>query len=287
MKIKIPFIIYFILIISFNTKAGNRYWVAATSSNWNNISNWSTTNGGTGGASVPGTGDVAIFNTNGLGNCNIDIPTNIGGLTVNGYTSTIDLAGFTLSSSGAITLATGVINDIPGTGSLTINSTSTTRFSGTTFGAIVNATSSRIYLNGSTFNAAAAFTKNGGGNDAGSGGNTFNSTVTINNSGTGYFLLGNTNPDTFTDDLNINNSGTDIIYLAHNSAGNIFNGNITINSTSGSGIRFGQGSSGTATLATRLPASGPSVRSSSMTFVCTPSTGTVRKDRRGFACGFC
>ena len=54
--------LYFILTISFNTKAANRYWVAATSSNWDNTANWSTTNGGTGGASVPLTGDVAIFN---------------------------------------------------------------------------------------------------------------------------------------------------------------------------------------------------------------------------------
>ena len=43
----------------------NRYWVASTTSNWNNTSNWSTTSGGSGGASVPGSSDDVIFDSNG------------------------------------------------------------------------------------------------------------------------------------------------------------------------------------------------------------------------------
>lgn len=38
----------------------DRYWVAAAS-NWNDTANWSTTSGGSGGASIPGSSDVAIF----------------------------------------------------------------------------------------------------------------------------------------------------------------------------------------------------------------------------------
>ncbi|NQY67475.1 MAG: hypothetical protein HRT72_07110, partial [Flavobacteriales bacterium] len=249
MNKNLPLSIALFFLVTINIQAANRYWVAGATSNWNNTANWSTANGGSGGASVPLATDVAIFNANGLGNCNIDILATIGGLTVDGYTSTIDLTGFIFTSAGNVTLKSGTINDTPGTGSLTINSTATARFTGTVFGAIINATSSRVYLSGSTFNAAAVFTKNGGGNDGGSGGNTFNSTVSITNSGTGYFMLANTTPDIFNDDLTLTNSGTQIIYLAHNSAGNLFNGNITINATSGNGIRFGQGSLGTATLA--------------------------------------
>src|SRR5690554_7198633 len=85
------------LLYSNDLLSATRYWVAKNTANWNNPANWSTTSGGSGGASVPGAADVAIFNANGLGNCNIDIPVNIGGLTLNGYTSVIDLSGFTLN----------------------------------------------------------------------------------------------------------------------------------------------------------------------------------------------
>ena len=47
----------------------NRYWVAATASVWDNTANWSTTSGGSGGASVPISTDTAIFDDSGLGAC--------------------------------------------------------------------------------------------------------------------------------------------------------------------------------------------------------------------------
>ena len=48
----------------------NRYWIASSAGNWNDTANWSTTSGGAGGASVPGGGDDAIFDSGGLGDCN-------------------------------------------------------------------------------------------------------------------------------------------------------------------------------------------------------------------------
>ena len=42
----------------------NRYWIAPSVGKWNNTANWSTTSGGTGGASVPGSADIAIFDAN-------------------------------------------------------------------------------------------------------------------------------------------------------------------------------------------------------------------------------
>lgn len=47
----------------------DRYWIAGSAANWNDTANWSTTSGGSSGASVPGSGDVAIFDANGLGDC--------------------------------------------------------------------------------------------------------------------------------------------------------------------------------------------------------------------------
>ena len=219
-------------------QAASRYWVSSASSNWNNTTNWSTTNGGAGGASVPLATDDIFFNNNGLGNCLIDIATTINSINITAtYSGVIDINGNTFNIIGTINneFAGGTINDTPGTSSLTINSTARTRFLGTTIGAIVNASSARLYLNGSIFNAACTFTKNGTGSDLNTGGNVFNSTVLLINSSTNYLLLGATNPDIFNAELTINNTGTSLIYLAHNSTGNQFNGNIILNSATGTG----------------------------------------------------
>jgi len=230
--------------------AANRYWIAAAAANWNNTANWSTTSGGAGGASVPAAADVAIFNNNGLGNCNVDVVATVGGMTVNGYTGIIDLNGNGITSTGTNLFSTGTINDGAGTTALTINTTLTTNFNGSTFGAVVNCTSGRLYLNGSTFNNTFTGLKTGAGNDAGTGGNTFNGTTNISCSAVNYLMTANTTPDIFNGTLNISNTGSSIIYIAHNSAGNQFNGDVNFESTGTSaGIRFCQAVTATATLA--------------------------------------
>ncbi|MBI3521373.1 MAG: hypothetical protein HY062_18690, partial [Bacteroidetes bacterium] len=102
----------------------------------------------------------------------------------------------------------------------------------------------------STFNGTTDITKNGAANDQWTGGNTFASTATITNSGTGYILLGTSNPDIFNGDVTFTSSGSNYIAPSYNSTGNMFNGNITVNSTGTSiGITFGPGALGTSTLA--------------------------------------
>ncbi len=66
---------FFIILFSlcFSSYGQSRYWVAGTTSDWNNSANWSLSSGGAGGASVPGVGDTVIFDGNGLGRCNINI----------------------------------------------------------------------------------------------------------------------------------------------------------------------------------------------------------------------
>ena len=61
----------------------NRYWVAPATGKWNDTANWSATSGGTGGASVPGSGD-AVFLT-GNTNCLIDVPVTVESITTTGY----------------------------------------------------------------------------------------------------------------------------------------------------------------------------------------------------------
>ncbi len=231
------------LIVLFSSTivlSADRYWIAGSTSNWNNTNNWSTASGGAGGASVPGAADVAIFDANGVGNCNVDIAVTLGGMTVNGYTAIIDLSGFAFSiTSGNSTLSSGTINDTPGTSSFTIASAGNATYNGTTFGAQVSGSSGRIFLNGSTFNNIASFTKTGANNDNSTGGNTFNMDVTISNTGSGHIRTANTNSDTYLTNVTLNNSGTNLFYFSDNSIGNTVGGNLTIiNSATAVGYRI-------------------------------------------------
>lgn len=248
---------YLLLLLSFYlfsySFSADRYWISGLAGNWNNSANWSATNGGAGGASVPGVSDVAYFNNNGLGNCTVDIPVALGGLNTNNYTGTIDLNGNTFQvTSGNVDLRSGIISDGTSTITFIINTSGTANLRGATFNRPVNCTASSVWLSGSVYNDVATFTKTGGNNDNGTGGNTFNGNVTIVNSGTGYVLTGNNNPDIFNGQLTAINSGASVIYFAHNSAGNQFNQNILLEATSGNGIRFCQAGSGAATLAATM-----------------------------------
>ena len=91
--------------------AANRYWVAAATGNWNDTNNWSTTTGGAGGASVPGSNDKACFDGNGLGKCVVDIDVNVKQLLItSGFTDSLDLdsSKFVIGTVGA-TLSGGTI----------------------------------------------------------------------------------------------------------------------------------------------------------------------------------
>lgn len=242
-------IVFFLLIGTID--AQTRYWVAGAGANWSG-DNWSSASGAAADGGGPPTAlQSAQFDANGLGNCTVDVlDPSIAGLVVNGYTGIIDINGNTVTSSGTVTLTSGTINDTPGTDSLVINSTVTTTFNGTTFGAIVFATSDDIILSGSTFNAQSSFEKNGTGNNTGTGGNTFNGPTFITHSSANNLTLANVNPDDFNDDLTIISSGSGRVQMSHVGSGNTYDGNIELNSTGTStGIYFGNGG-GTSTLAT-------------------------------------
>ncbi|MEO6719375.1 MAG: DUF2341 domain-containing protein, partial [Ferruginibacter sp.] len=137
---------------------------------------------------------------------------------------TLDLNTFTLTTTGIATYTSGIINN--GTATAT---GATTTFAGTVFGAIVNATSNNLYLNGSTFNNTTSLTKNGGATAVGTGGNIYNGVTTLVNSGSGSLDLGNTLPEIFNANLTVNITGASRIQIGVSSVGNQFNGNTTIN----------------------------------------------------------
>jgi len=111
-------------------RAANRYWVGSLFSNWNNVLNWSSTSGGLPGLSVPGSGDVAIFDNGSTVNCTIDVAVSVAGLTVNStYTGKISQGSFAIAVSGAATFSGGSFAG--GTANITITGIFT--LSGTAF----------------------------------------------------------------------------------------------------------------------------------------------------------
>ena len=94
----------------------NRYWVAGSAGNWNDTANWSTTSGGSSGASVPGGSDDVIFDTNGVGNCTLDVNASVISISVNsGYTGTLAGATYNVDLSGAFTASSGILDFGSGT----------------------------------------------------------------------------------------------------------------------------------------------------------------------------
>ena len=68
-----------------------KYWVASSIAIWSDPANWSNSSGGISGAGVPTSSDNAIFDSNGQGNCNLDIPVNIAGINTQlGYLGVIN-----------------------------------------------------------------------------------------------------------------------------------------------------------------------------------------------------
>ncbi len=132
-KITLLNLILFQFIIS---QGASRYWVASSSSSWNDASCWSATNGGSGGASIPGASDIARFTSAATGDCSISTNANVEGMNINGYSGTITQASgnsITIGSSGFIQYSGTFISnsdidlngefDLRG-GTLTLNSSS-------------------------------------------------------------------------------------------------------------------------------------------------------------------
>jgi len=104
---KISYLKLYLLYCSFflnSAISADRYWVG--SGNWNDTAHWSASSGGSGGASIPGSSDNAIFDGN-SGNCTINVNINVAMLKMaSGYGGTItqsDHASITLASSSSIT----------------------------------------------------------------------------------------------------------------------------------------------------------------------------------------
>jgi len=205
-------------------------WNGSLSSSWNTAGNW-TPNG------IPGAADNVTIVT-GSHTSQLNATTAVNDFTLT--SGTLDMGGDTLTASTAATFTSGTAQN----GTFLMPSATTVVFgsSTVTMNCIVNITSADITLKNTTFQKSLTITKTGSTNDVSSGGNIFNGTLTATNSGSGYLMFGNSNGDQFNASVTFNNTGTSGIYVANNSTGNTFNGNIIVTSASGGGIQFCAGS---------------------------------------------
>ena len=222
------------IILQANSFAGNYTWTGSTNSNWYNSGNWSP-------SGLPGSADTININTT-TNSLVLDSNKTVRRLVIN--SGVLDLGGDTLTVSISTGMNGGQINN----GVYKPFCTSLVSFAGTTFGAEVLA-KGQIKLNGSVFNSTAYFEHSGSAAGTGAGGNTFNGTTTLKNSGTSNFRLTGTTSDTFNGDVVIINSSTfpssGTLHLSYGAIA-YFNGNVQVNSTSLYGVSFsptGAGSS--------------------------------------------
>ena len=116
-------IIFSAFFFSANTTfAANRFWVGTAGANTNVTSSWSATTGGSSGATVPSTGDIAIFD--GAGTFNTDATINatwsVAGIDIRaGYSATI-------TQSAGITVTVGASNYSQDGGTYTATTGTTT-----------------------------------------------------------------------------------------------------------------------------------------------------------------
>ncbi len=148
-----------------------------------------------------------------------------------GNTITVGPAGF---SAGTLLLRqftqTGPTPQsltLTGTGNLTFGPSSA-------IGGNLTSTSPTLFFNGCNFSGTVTSIKNGISSDNSSGNNSFNGACIITNTGAGYLLMGNGNPDIWQSTATFNNlSPSQHMYIAYNSTGNIFNGNVVFNNQPG------------------------------------------------------
>jgi hypothetical protein len=219
----------------------NYFNYSNTIKSWTNASNWSATSGGPGGASVPGVNDHAIFDgaSGKHGLCFLAAPVTINNLTMNGYTGTIDLRGYSITVNGTGAFGSGNITVTGGGTSLTLNTTGTTTFDGTIFQVGITGTSGRLFFHNATFYGDVNLIRTGSLNDDSDGGNKFYGAVTLTNTGSGRLRMASIAGDTFYGPVSLVRTGG-ALQFAHVGT-TLLEGNFSTNTNSVSNLTFGGG----------------------------------------------
>jgi len=183
------FFVIYSNISSMDCFAANRYWVGSNTT-FNSSANWSTTDGGAGGASVPGSSDIAYFTNNDSTNCEIAVGTGItlSGINITSYGGTVSLTDIN-DQQGTLSLSTFYLNG----GTFDGNDVSRDNAANME---ITSSSSSSFYINSGTFTAPAKLYLNGGWYETGG---------TFNHDNNNIYFVGNS-------DSTINVPGTESFY---------------------------------------------------------------------------
>ncbi|WP_107039159.1 T9SS type A sorting domain-containing protein [Brumimicrobium mesophilum] len=92
--------------------------------------------------------------------------------------------------------------------------------------------SPRITTRDSHYGDSTHLEKTGINPDLSEGNNVFDSNSSMRNTGSGSFIMGNTNPDTWNANLKVISEGSGDLHVAYNSAGNVINGDLDVVTTS-------------------------------------------------------
>ncbi len=158
-----------------------------------------------------------------------------GGVWLGQNTGSATLAAGRIVSIGAGGFSIGslLIRNFTQTGTtaqvLTLTGASTLYFqTGSTFNGNVTTTSPGLYMNGSTFQGTAKFTKTGSASEYSSAGCTFNSTTEFIVTGIGALALSNTGTDTYNGNLIVNSTSTGGIWFGATSGSSVLASGRTI-----------------------------------------------------------
>jgi len=180
-----------------NWNFGSVYWVSATEKAWSS-GDWSYTSGGASGASAPTSSDSVVFDSNGVGNCNLDGSIDVANLDIgSGYSGTVDAGSYQMSVSGDVDL-TGGFDGASATLVADGVDAQTVIFAGEVLNTF---TSTNTHANGVTFSGATTVV-------------TLN--AVIDNS---YLFFDNTTTFTVSTTLNIGGSASGKVYLQSDSDG--------------------------------------------------------------------
>lgn len=231
----------------------NYFNYSNTVKSWSNASNWSTTSGGPGGATAPGAGDLAIFDGGGAsgthGLCFLDAAVTVAGITMSGFTGTMDLRGFSLTTTGPNTFSTGNIANTGAASSLTLNTSGSTYFAGTSFNVAITGSSTNLYFNGSYFNNAVTLTKTGGSANLSTGNNVFQGALSLTNNAAAALRLATLSRDIFNSTVSVTvGNASAVIDLSYTATGNQYGDHVSITYNAAGTVNFG-GGGGTSILA--------------------------------------
>jgi len=214
------------LLVGLAPRAGaaDRYWIATSDGNWNDIANWSDSASGSGSFSVPGSSDIAYFGADASkdGNCSLNAAVNVAGINIGaGYDGTI--------TQGAFVITVGSTGWTQAGGTFTGNASAITlngafALSGGTLNCGNQTITSTVYN----------WTRSGGTFNAGSGTVTFST-----GSQTNYSIAGSTTFNNLT--FRNSSTGTGIATVELNGGTLTVNGTLTFSTAGNSTITLNNG----------------------------------------------